>query len=50
MMNYRFTYSFTPDEIKALAEIEKTLEPSAGQEEITEILEIVCIDGYRADK
>ena len=46
---YTFNYKFTLDEIKALAELEETLPTSAGQEVITEILEVVSIDGYRAD-
>lgn len=49
MTDLRFIYRFTPDEIKALAELEKTLPKSARQEVIAEILELVSIDGYRND-
>lgn len=46
---YRFKYSFTEDEIIALAEIYQTMPESSGREVIGEILELVSIDGYRAD-
>jgi len=45
-LEYVMIYKFTPDEIKALRELEETLPSSPGQEVINDIITQSKLDGY----